>query len=194
MLRRSSLSCRQFRHQHVEYVDGSLRGAARVACDAHVDECQACSQLDIRVRRGLLALQTLPVITPSPGFHRHLRARLAAERLRLAPAHDENFRRDARWWLAGTVLAASAVLLLLGSGQPRHPTAIRLAPAVVHAPERPPAALNLVAAHAQAQEAPPRGARVPRFEALPNSMLPPDAGAPSRAAGVRLQVVTYIGQ
>lgn len=86
MLRRLSCSCRQFRRQHVEYVDGFLSDEAQRTCHAHVRECSRCAQHDVQVRRSLLALQALPVIKPSAEFHHRLCERLSQETLRYASA------------------------------------------------------------------------------------------------------------
>lgn len=44
----------------------------------HLYECQACATRDVWVRRSLLALQVLPSIEPSAGFHKRLYERLGA--------------------------------------------------------------------------------------------------------------------
>jgi anti-sigma factor RsiW len=87
MPRRPSYSCRQFRLQHVEYVDGLLPGDARNACDAHLMACPVCRRQDVQIRRSLMALQALPIIVPSPGFQARLRERIAHETLHYRRVH-----------------------------------------------------------------------------------------------------------
>lgn len=90
MLCRLSLSCREFRRRHVEYVDGLLAENLRRLCDLHVDQCRNCRRHNISVRRALLALQALPAIAPSPLFGRRLCARLAHDTGHRTPLEDHH--------------------------------------------------------------------------------------------------------
>ena len=83
---RSSCSCRQFRRQHAEFVDGFLAEETVRAMQEHVSGCPSCATRDVWMRRSLLALQALPSIEPSAGFRERLFERLAIppERLQLA--------------------------------------------------------------------------------------------------------------
>ena len=62
---------------HAEFVDELLDRERSEAMRAHADDCPACSLLNIRVRRSLLALQALLAIEPSANFRERLRERLA---------------------------------------------------------------------------------------------------------------------
>jgi len=83
---RSSCSCRQFRRQHAEFVDGFLAEETARAMQGHVNNCPSCATRDVWMRRSLLALQALPRIEPSADFRQRLFERLAipTERLQLA--------------------------------------------------------------------------------------------------------------
>lgn len=48
----------------------------------HLHECPACATRDVWIRRSLMALQVLPRIEPSAGFHERLYERLGEQ---LAP-------------------------------------------------------------------------------------------------------------
>lgn len=184
MPRRPSLSCRQFRRLHAEYVDGFLCHDDTVACTEHVNVCEACATHDVKVRRSLLALQALPMIEPSPEFRARLAARLANE----AAAPRSRSVRGARWGLAGVILAASIAGLLFVSATPKPTTPTRLAPVLARAPE--PLATPAVPATPKAVAS---TRPTPRFEAL-QGQLPLRTTPDARPAGVRVQTVTYIGQ
>lgn len=183
MPRRPLSSCRQFRRLHVEYVDGLLSNEALRACRAHLDVCPTCAQQDVRIRRSLLALQALPTIEVSDGFHDRLCERLSREMM-------DDAREKSPWarrLTAGAIVAAVAVLYATAV-HTRTPVPLRLTPVVARAPEPP------------SEEAAPSARAVttvpwaPRFEALPGrSSLRPILQAP-HLQSVRLQTVNYLGQ
>ena len=74
---RPSCNCREFRRQHAEFTDGFLSMETSLAMQDHLYECPACATRDVWVRRSLLALQALPSIEPTAGFHDRLYERLA---------------------------------------------------------------------------------------------------------------------
>jgi hypothetical protein len=200
MPRRPSLSCRAFRHHHVDYVDGLLSGELRQACDNHRRECSACAARDVQIRRALLTLQALPTISPSVNFRLRLNARLAAEAsarpLTFPAAFHGSRRPHARWWIVGSALAASTVLLVLAPRRPA-PMSKHTAPAIVQAMVAPSPAVSAtpIAAtgpRARTRSETPRA--TPRFEALPGAIAPGGAPRSPHLSGVRLQTVTYIGQ
>ncbi len=214
MPRRSSSSCRAFRRLHVEYVDGLLSDEALSSCRAHLDECPACAAHDVRIRRSLLALQALPDIHVSDGFHERLCERLSQESLHYTPAKPAWMRR----MMAGAIIAAAAVLYFAATHS--HMTApLQPTQELVRAPEAsapvtaPTADLKTAATSTTAATTAPATAaamvattstaitqatttatRSARFEALPGqSRLPLITRAP-HIQSVRLQSVNYIGQ
>jgi hypothetical protein len=207
MPRRPSLSCRQFRAQHVEYVDGFLAGDLLHACETHLDECSVCRRQDVMVRRSLIALQALPVIEPSADFHRRLCDRLANDTMHYAPAVPPRVR----WGVTVAILAASVALLIAAPPQPRgsHPSGVTIVQAPVLLGKSSPrdAASRQVAVIPAASASavlPPKSrapkntasenARTARFEALPGQAPLRTDVSQTRPQSVRLQTVTYIGQ
>lgn len=80
------MDCRTFRESHVAFVDDTLPGVDQQAMGEHLRVCPACAAHDTRVRRSLMAAQSLEPILPSYEFSSRLRSRLAAERSRLPSA------------------------------------------------------------------------------------------------------------
>lgn len=181
MPRRPSSSCRQFRRLHVEYVDGLLSPEAQRACRAHLDECPACATHDVRIRRSLLALQALPTIEVSDGFHERLCERLSQETLRYTPGRPAWVRR----LVAGAIVAAAAVLYV-AAARARTPMPLRLTPVVARAPEAP---LPDIAPQVRALPT-----STPRFEALPGRLSLGSTLQAPHLQSVRLQAVNYLGQ
>ncbi|MBW7932720.1 MAG: zf-HC2 domain-containing protein [Gemmatimonadaceae bacterium] len=209
MPRRPSISCREFRRQHVEYVDGFLVGDALMACERHLDQCDACRRHDTLIRRSLLALQALPTITPSPDFGRRLQARLAADSARLVPIPA----RGIRWGIAAAMLAASVALLIAApKPAPSGGTVkmVRMPAMRVVTPTTPttpaafvasaPAVVALTAdstnrpAEAQRAHRRANASTGARFEALPGQAPLRTAPSAGTTSSVRLQAVTYVGQ
>ena len=76
------MNCRQFRHEHLEYLDGTLSDEATVSIGLHLGSCTECARFDSIVRRGLLVVWNLRAIEPSPDFLSRLRRRIEGERRR----------------------------------------------------------------------------------------------------------------
>ena len=207
MPRRLSSSCRQFRRQHAEFVDGYLSDEAQRAGLAHLDECPVCARHDVQIRRSLMALQALPMIEPSAGFHDRLYERIEREELYYSPVPS----RHVRWGMATAIVAASVALLFAASSRARHVEASRPAPVMAYtpatsAPQRP--ALGLggrdvaagtgaatsAATRASAATAPTARRSRSRFEALPGQGAAPSGTLLQQGSAVRLQTVSYIGQ
>jgi hypothetical protein len=217
MPRRLSSSCRQFRRQHAEFVDGYLSDEAQRAGRAHLDECPVCARHDVHIRRSLMALQALPMIEPSAGFHDRLYERLEREELHYSPAPS----RHVRWGMATAIVAASVALLFAASSRARQVEASRPAPVMAYMPatsalQRP--ALGLggrelaastgaasteaatngaasnAATRASAATAPTARRSRSRFEALPGQGAAPSGTLFRQGSAVRLQTVSYIGQ
>lgn len=71
------VDCRQFRRDHLEYLDDTLPGDTMRAAQLHLLQCAACATHDTMVRRSLMVARSLPRITPRAGFEAQLAARLA---------------------------------------------------------------------------------------------------------------------
>ena len=197
MPRRLSSSCRQFRRQHAEFVDRCLSDEAQRAGRAHLDECPVCARHDVQIRRSLMALQALPMIEPSAGFHDRLYERLAREELQVSPVPS----RHVRWGMATAIVAASVALLFSASSRLRQTEASRPAPAMASAPTRPaplrPAperTASVPAANESAMTTAPARRSRARFEALPGQGAAPSGPLRQQGSVVRLQTVSYIGQ
>jgi anti-sigma factor RsiW len=197
MLRRLSSSCRQFRHQHAEFVDGCLSDEAQRAGRAHLDECPVCARHDVQIRRSLMALQSLPMIEPSAGFRDRLYERLAREELHYSPVPA----RHVRWGMAAAIVAASAALLFAASSRPRPSDATGAVPVMALAPARPAPQRPAPGGTVVLPIASPSGTSattVPRsrarFEALPGQRAVSSGPLLPQGATVRLQTVSYIGQ
>jgi putative zinc finger protein len=106
------MNCDQFRERHAEFRDGLItapREARRM--EGHLAHCAECRRYDTSLRRGVLALQGVDTIEPSPNFRRRLDARLRSERLRLA---EPPLR--ARAGLAAALFVAAALTLVAVEG------------------------------------------------------------------------------
>ncbi|MDB4912673.1 MAG: hypothetical protein JWM95_317 [Gemmatimonadetes bacterium] len=77
------MNCREFRRKHDAYIDDTLSGVDLDGMANHRRLCDACSQLDTRVRRALLLARNMPTIQPSSDFAGRLQARLTEERASL---------------------------------------------------------------------------------------------------------------
>ena len=70
------MDCREFRRNHVAFVDDLLPGIDLVRMQRHVLECAACARHDTMIRRALLVVRNMPRIEPSSDFSERLHARL----------------------------------------------------------------------------------------------------------------------
>lgn len=191
---RLSASCRQFRRQHAEFVDGYLSDEAQRAGRSHLDECPVCARHDVQIRRSLMALQSLPMIEPSAGFHDRLYERIAREELHYSVVPS----RGVRWGMATAIVAASVALLVAASSRSSRIEVSKPAPIMAYFPARPlpqhPAperTANIPAANDPAMTAPRSRAR---FEALPGQGAASSRSLLQQRSAVRLQTVSYIGQ
>ena len=196
-------------------MDGYLCDERSQAMRSHGDACAACSRLDVRVRRSLLALQTLPTIEPSADFRRRLHERLALSQM----PHRTQVRmpmsapmRGVRWGLATVVTAASlAFLVLAPPPKTARPYAVRPVPVPVLTSASKPvtaelatmelATAELVASQAEApvRSAPMFYAAKPmaedlRLDALPGVPVARRARPELASPGVRLQLASFTGQ
>jgi hypothetical protein len=115
------MDCKQFRKDHLAYLDDTLPGEVMAAAQRHVMQCDGCAAHDTLVRRSLMVARSLPTLEPSADFQQRLRARLAECReereayrldhgLRLETPTGRSVGRSSRTVVA---VAASAVLGLL---------------------------------------------------------------------------------
>lgn len=74
------MNCREFKSNHVGFIDDLLSAADMAEMRRHVLGCQNCSTLDTRIRRSLLVVRNLPQIQPSADFFARL-----SEALKQAP-------------------------------------------------------------------------------------------------------------
>ncbi len=74
------MDCRNFRGNHLAFVDDTLPGVDVVRMRQHLGVCRHCAAQDAVVRRSLLAARNLPTIRPSADFSRRLQRRLAEAR------------------------------------------------------------------------------------------------------------------
>ncbi len=71
------MHCREFRDKHVAFVDDLLPAFEMDAMRRHLAICPACARQDIKVRRSLMLVRSLPPIETSPDFMERLNARIA---------------------------------------------------------------------------------------------------------------------
>lgn len=98
------MDCPAFRRNHSAYVDEVLPGATAAAMREHARVCRECALHDTKIRRALLVVRNLSVITPSKEFSQQLQRRIDSER---AKGVNRSIERQMR---------PSAAVLLLGSG------------------------------------------------------------------------------
>lgn len=71
------MDCKQFRKQHLAYLDDTLPGETMAALQHHVMICRSCAAHDTLVRRSLMIARNLPECEPDRDFQKRLRERLA---------------------------------------------------------------------------------------------------------------------
>lgn len=103
------MDCREFRQNHVAFVDDLLPGIDLIRMQRHLIECGRCSHHDTMVRRALLVVRNVPCIEPSPGFTERLHARIHA----LGPVHRAA-RRSAVRPKMGTFAALTTGMVAAG--------------------------------------------------------------------------------
>jgi putative zinc finger protein len=120
------MNCREFRSNHVGFIDDVLSAADMAAMRRHTGVCARCSTLDVRIRRSLLVVRNLPQIEPSVDFYARL-----CEQLRTAPAPSATHRSAsvAATFVVVTAALAAAVYFAMAIGVHRN-TPIQTAPQV----------------------------------------------------------------
>ena len=81
------MNCREFKSNHVGFVDDLLPAADMSEMRRHLHTCTACATLDTRIRRSLLVVRNLPQIEPSADFFVRL-----SEALKQAPQPERSRR------------------------------------------------------------------------------------------------------
>src|ERR1043166_2103735 len=77
------MTCAEFLERYTDFRDGLITAPRELRrFTRHVARCPAGRLSDAALRRGVLALQAVQTIEPSPAFRRRLDARLARERRR----------------------------------------------------------------------------------------------------------------
>jgi hypothetical protein len=74
------MKCREFKSNHVGFIDDLLSAADMSEMRRHLHACPQCATLDTRIRRSLLVVRNLPQIEPSADFYFRL-----TEALKQAP-------------------------------------------------------------------------------------------------------------
>jgi anti-sigma factor RsiW len=128
------MDCQTFRDLHVAFVDDLLPGVELAGMERHLRDCTACSEHDIRVRRSLLLVHSLPRVELSADFKARLDARLKAlgpfdarpSYGRGGPAHGAFFA------VAAGVLAAAYLGFSFFAASPPEP--MRLPPVIASRP------------------------------------------------------------
>ena len=101
------MDCREFRDQHLPFVDDTLPGVELVRMQMHLNECEECARHDATIRRSLMLFRNLPRIEPSSDFSERLEIKL--REAKLADAAAASGTRSRRF--AAAVTVTSAVML-----------------------------------------------------------------------------------
>jgi len=143
------MDCRDFRNEHLAYLDDTLPGNVMAEAQQHIMVCNACAAHDRLVRRSLMLVRNLPELEPSDAFTERLQARLAAckaeptagdlnddEAFLPSPSPRPRWRRRELWFaMAAGVAIVSTVSFGGVDGQATEP---ELPPVFATAPLPPP--------------------------------------------------------
>jgi anti-sigma factor RsiW len=118
------MKCREFKSNHVGFIDDLLSAADMAEMRRHLVACPACATLDTRIRRSLLVVRNLPRIEPSADFFAKL-----TEALKQAPAAEPPHRAFATGaaFAAVTTALAAAVYFAVAILPSREPDAVPMA-------------------------------------------------------------------
>ena len=101
------MDCRDFRENHLSYVDDTLPGVELVRMQMHLTECPECARHDATIRRSLMLFRSLPRIEPSSDFSQRLE-----RKLREAKVEDSIAISSARTRRLGAAVTISSALML----------------------------------------------------------------------------------
>ena len=105
------MDCREFRDQHLCFVDDTLPGVELVRMQMHLTECEECAQHDATIRRSLMLFRNLPRIEPSPDFSKRLEIKLREAKLADAAAASSSRSRK---FAAAVTVTSAAMLTYIG--------------------------------------------------------------------------------
>jgi hypothetical protein len=110
------MNCREFRSNHVGFIDDVLSAADMAEMRRHIGACARCATLNVRIRRSLLVVRNLPQIEPSADFYARL-----CEQLKTAPAPVATHRTasTAATYFALTAALAAALYFAIAGGMHR---------------------------------------------------------------------------
>src|SRR3989440_10246574 len=112
----SRMTCAEFLERYTDFRDGLITAPRELRrFTRHLALCPACGRYDAALRRGVLALQAVQIIEPSPGFRRRLDAPLARE-----PRRGQG---PARAGIAAALFVAAALAMVGLEGVRRPPIA-----------------------------------------------------------------------
>jgi len=101
------MDCREFRDQHLSYVDDTLPGVELVRMQMHLTECPECARHDATIRRSLMLFRSLPRIEPSSDFSQKLERKLREAKMADAAAVSSGRSRR-----LGAAVTVSSLLML----------------------------------------------------------------------------------
>jgi hypothetical protein len=128
----AAMKCREFKSNHVGFIDDLLPAADMSEMRRHLADCTKCSILDTRIRRSLLIVRNLPPIEPSADFFARL-----SDALKQAPAPEPRFRPLAATAAFAAVTAALAAAVYF---------AMAISPTAAPAPVAPPTPVTTASA------------------------------------------------
>ena len=128
------MNCREFKSNHVGFVDDLLSAFDMAEMRGHLRSCRDCSALDVRIRRSLLIVRNLPQIEPSPDFYLRLTERLNAAP---SPVAVQRTSSTAAMLIATAALAAAIYFAVAGTTARQTPVAPAAAASRVVAASQP---------------------------------------------------------
>ena len=134
------MDCREFRNNHVAFVDDLLSAYDMDAMQQHLQACAKCARQNTAVLRSLLLVRNLPPIQPSPEFMSRLNDRL--ERLGPSARFDVVAPRPFSLSLGAFAAVAAGVAAVAY-------IAVETAQRFAHHTESPPPPIVAVQSHGQ---------------------------------------------
>jgi hypothetical protein len=120
------MKCREFKSNHVGFIDDVLSAADMADMRRHLGVCPKCATVDVRIRRSLLVVRNLPQIEPSADFFARL-----SEALKHAPPPTPKRQPLAAAATFAAVTAALAAAVYFAMAFNSSPRATKVAPAAV---------------------------------------------------------------
>jgi hypothetical protein len=102
------MDCREFRRNHVAFVDDLLPGIDLVRMQRHALECASCSRHDTMIRRALLVVRNMPRLEVSAGFSERLHSKIRA--LQASSIDRSDIRAHARVGFGTFAAVATGVM------------------------------------------------------------------------------------